>query len=47
MNKSLVAILDRKPSLYKTLGVKATQDAKETWGRLERMNLHEPNNKLE
>ena len=32
MNKSLVAILDRKPSSYKTLGVKAIQDAKENVG---------------
>ena len=29
INKSLVAVLDRKLSSYKALGVKAIQDAKE------------------
>ena len=32
MNKSLVAILDRKLSSYKVHGVKAIQDAKENVG---------------
>ena len=55
MNKSLVAILDRKLSSYKVPGVKAIQDAKENV-RLSvenelavngRQNKHEPNDKLE
>lgn len=55
IDKSLVAVLDRKLSSYKALGAKAIQDAKENV-RLSvenelavngRQNKHKPNDKLE
>ena len=55
INKSLVVVLDRKLSSYKTLGVKAIQDAKKNV-RLSvenelavngRQNKHKPSDKLE